>query len=402
MFTASRHHLGSYSAFHPALTSESASKQAALRLASPSMTGVAPQPSQMSEALQRFLQQEDEDAGTDNGGVVTGELDSSTLDITSTSVSLEGKLIRQPHVLPLTELDSPPELQSINSRTDGNSVKIAHVHIVWLMCSVIAWDQLREVSAASSQRWLGYCLLKLASPPTSIAPPAVQLGPSDGHPTMSWAAVLSGLVGEVERLGEHEVLRAILDQGSDVREFGRQYDSQLRGAELDSIQDYILESDNLSLLHRQVRACLVLPVHREFCTVMQRRRRLRCSVAGFRRVHASAVARVWSSLRGSLTRPAPVRDSHLHDVWAMVRIQKVSGAQTAHLQSLVRGLSACPLRQPCACMQIEECDSILGAMETMLGRFQADLGNVSGEIRSLQVCLHLPQALRCRRLTQCW
>ena len=37
-------------------------------------------------------------------------------------------------------------------------------------------------------------------------------------------------------------------------------------------------------------------------------------------------------------------------------------------------------------MQIEECDSILGAMETMLGKFQADLGNVSGEIRSLQAC----------------
>ena len=36
-------------------------------------------------------------------------------------------------------------------------------------------------------------------------------------------------------------------------------------------------------------------------------------------------------------------------------------------------------------MQIEECDQILGAMETMLGKFQADLGNVSGEIRSLQV-----------------
>ena len=35
-------------------------------------------------------------------------------------------------------------------------------------------------------------------------------------------------------------------------------------------------------------------------------------------------------------------------------------------------------------MQIEECDSILGAMETMLGKFQGDLGNVSGEIRSLQ------------------
>ena len=56
------------------------------------MTAVAPQPSQMSEALQRFLQQEDDDvASPDNGGVVTGELDSSTLDITSTSVSLEGE-----------------------------------------------------------------------------------------------------------------------------------------------------------------------------------------------------------------------------------------------------------------------------------------------------------------------
>ena len=65
----------------------------------------------------------------------------------------------------------------------------------------------------------------------------------------------------MERLGEHEVLRAILDQGSDVREFGRQYDSQLRGAELDSIQDYILESDNLALLHRQV--CLVS--HQTLC-----------------------------------------------------------------------------------------------------------------------------------------
>ena len=62
----------------------------------------------------------------------------------------------------------------------------------------------------------------------------------------------AGLLGEVERLQEHDVLRAILDQGSDVRVFGRQYDSQLRSAELESIQDYILESDNLQLLHSQV------------------------------------------------------------------------------------------------------------------------------------------------------
>ena len=35
-------------------------------------------------------------------------------------------------------------------------------------------------------------------------------------------------------------------------------------------------------------------------------------------------------------------------------------------------------------LQIKECDGILVAMEGMLGRFQSDLGNVSGEIRSLQ------------------
>ena len=65
------------------------------------------------------------------------------------------------------------------------------------------------------------------------------------------------------------MLRAILDQGSDVREFGRQYETQLRGAELDSIQDYILESDNLSLLHRQVQACLVLLLHCNICIALQ-------------------------------------------------------------------------------------------------------------------------------------
>ena len=46
--------------------------------------------------------------------------------------------------------------------------------------------------------------------------------------------------------------------------------------------------------------------------------------------------------------------------------------------------------------QIEECDSILGAMETMLGKFQADLGNVSGEIRSLQARLYFFVALCCK------
>lgn len=48
------------------------------------------------------------------------------------------------------------------------------------------------------------------------------------------------------------MLRAVLDLGSDPKEYGRQYEAQLRSAELESIQDYIAESDNLVALHGQV------------------------------------------------------------------------------------------------------------------------------------------------------
>ena len=41
-------------------------------------------------------------------------------------------------------------------------------------------------------------------------------------------------------------------QGCDAKEYGRQYESKLRAAELESIQDYIAESDNLVVLHEQV------------------------------------------------------------------------------------------------------------------------------------------------------
>lgn len=36
-------------------------------------------------------------------------------------------------------------------------------------------------------------------------------------------------------------------------------------------------------------------------------------------------------------------------------------------------------------MQIQRCDGILEHMEGLLGRFQSDLGQVSDEIRTLQV-----------------
>jgi hypothetical protein len=47
-------------------------------------------------------------------------------------------------------------------------------------------------------------------------------------------------------------------------------------------------------------------------------------------------------------------------------------------------LAVCPV---CLCAQIQRCDGILEHMEGLLGRFQSDLGQVSDEIRTLQVRL---------------
>ncbi len=60
-------------------------------------------------------------------------------------------------------------------------------------------------------------------------------------------------VGPDFTLKRSQVLRAILDQGCDPKEYGRQYETRLRQAELESIQDYLAESDNLVLLHEQAR-----------------------------------------------------------------------------------------------------------------------------------------------------
>ena len=57
--------------------------------------------------------------------------------------------------------------------------------------------------------------------------------------SMEWHA---GLEAALERFADHDVLRAVLDLGSDPKEYGRQYEAQLRSAELESIQDYIAEA----------------------------------------------------------------------------------------------------------------------------------------------------------------
>ena len=73
---------------------------------------------------------------------------------------------------------------------------------------------------------------------------------SERPPTCTFA----GLEEQIQQFADSDVLRAILDQGCDPREYERQYESQLREAEQGSVQDYIAESENLVMLHDQVRA----------------------------------------------------------------------------------------------------------------------------------------------------
>ena len=44
-------------------------------------------------------------------------------------------------------------------------------------------------------------------------------------------------------------------QGTDVREHVREVDTRLRQVELESIEDYIAESDNLVALHQHIQTC---------------------------------------------------------------------------------------------------------------------------------------------------
>lgn len=99
-----------------------------------------------------------------------------------------------------------------------------------------------------------------------VSPSSAAAAAAPGAPGANGAAILDddlditssqlsleGVGAEIEAFADHEVLRAILDQGCDPKQYGRQYEAKLRQAELESIQDYITESDNLVELHEQVR-----------------------------------------------------------------------------------------------------------------------------------------------------
>ncbi|CAN1326494.1 Vacuolar protein sorting-associated protein 52 A [Linum perenne] len=66
---------------------------------------------------------------------------------------------------------------------------------------------------------------------------------------------LEGLEQELEECKGDDVVENILSKGTKLREYTKGVENNLRQVELDSIQDYIKESDNLVSLHDQIRDC---------------------------------------------------------------------------------------------------------------------------------------------------
>ncbi|TQD96012.1 hypothetical protein C1H46_018354 [Malus baccata] len=66
---------------------------------------------------------------------------------------------------------------------------------------------------------------------------------------------LEGLQQELEECKHDDVVANILSKGTKFREHTKGVENNIRQVELDSIQDYIKESDNLVSLHDQIRDC---------------------------------------------------------------------------------------------------------------------------------------------------
>eukprot|EP00899_Mesostigma_viride_P022961 jgi/Mesvir1/384/Mv11278-RA.2 len=67
--------------------------------------------------------------------------------------------------------------------------------------------------------------------------------------------ILDGLAEQLDAYGDHEVVKNMLYKGSDFKEYAAEVEHRLRQAELDSIEDYMSESDNLVALQGQINDC---------------------------------------------------------------------------------------------------------------------------------------------------
>lgn len=54
---------------------------------------------------------------------------------------------------------------------------------------------------------------------------------------------------------QDDVVQEVLKTGTDLRQYSRQIEKELKEVENKSIQDYIKESQNIASLHNQITAC---------------------------------------------------------------------------------------------------------------------------------------------------
>ncbi|KAK8943584.1 hypothetical protein KSP40_PGU009846 [Platanthera guangdongensis] len=76
-----------------------------------------------------------------------------------------------------------------------------------------------------------------------------------GEITVSDDVSLEGLQEELEDCKYDDEIANILSRGTKLREYAKGVENNVRQVELDAIQEYIKESDNLVLLHDQIRDC---------------------------------------------------------------------------------------------------------------------------------------------------
>lgn len=61
--------------------------------------------------------------------------------------------------------------------------------------------------------------------------------------------------GNLECYLEDDEVQEVLQSGTDLRQYSKQIEKQLKEVENKSIQDYIKESQNIVSLHNQIAAC---------------------------------------------------------------------------------------------------------------------------------------------------
>ncbi|XP_077286591.1 vacuolar protein sorting 52 [Arctopsyche grandis] len=72
---------------------------------------------------------------------------------------------------------------------------------------------------------------------------------------VNMSGILKGVDDDIHKNLEDDEVKEVLRTGTDLREYARQIDSELKLAEQKSIEDYLKESENIASLHSQIEDC---------------------------------------------------------------------------------------------------------------------------------------------------